>query len=145
MMNRIWYLENNLNYHDNTRTKLLIQDENAASLYRLITNPLDSYFVSKIDIDLKSYGVYDKDKKNIIVSNSKFSALVFKVVNDQYAGSLAYTRIYTGQLNNSTFVYNSSKSSPYKSDNFGHSSGQNKHQSSPDFIFFINKSGIQRA
>lgn len=38
-----------------------------------------------------------------------FSALAFKIVNDEHAGKLAFFRVYSGVLNAGTYVYNSVK------------------------------------
>lgn len=41
--------------------------------------------------------------------NAPMSALVFKIVTDPYVGRLAYIRVYSGKITNSTMVYNSTK------------------------------------
>jgi elongation factor G len=38
-----------------------------------------------------------------------FSALVFKIMNDQYVGRLAFMRVYSGKLPTGSYVYNSTK------------------------------------
>jgi elongation factor G len=41
--------------------------------------------------------------------NSPLSALVFKIVSDPYVGRLAYLRVYSGKIKQSSMVYNSTK------------------------------------
>ena len=41
--------------------------------------------------------------------NEPFSALAFKIVADPYVGKLAYFRVYSGQLDSGSYVYNSTK------------------------------------
>ena len=41
--------------------------------------------------------------------DAPMSALVFKIVTDPYVGRLAYIRVYSGKVNNSSMVYNSTK------------------------------------
>lgn len=41
--------------------------------------------------------------------NEPFSALVFKIMNDPFVGSLAYIRVYSGKLRTGQSVYNSTK------------------------------------
>ncbi len=41
--------------------------------------------------------------------NEPFSALVFKIMNDPYLGSLAYIRVYSGKLRVGATIYNSTK------------------------------------
>ena len=41
--------------------------------------------------------------------NEPFSALVFKILTDEYVGKLAFIRIYSGQIKTGTMVYNSVK------------------------------------
>jgi elongation factor G len=41
--------------------------------------------------------------------NEPFSALVFKIMNDPFVGSLAYIRVYSGKLRVGATVYNSTK------------------------------------
>jgi len=41
--------------------------------------------------------------------NEPFSALVFKIMNDPFVGSLAYIRVYSGKLRVGASVYNSTK------------------------------------
>jgi elongation factor G len=41
--------------------------------------------------------------------NAPMSALVFKIVTDPYVGRLAYLRVYSGKITNSSMVYNSTK------------------------------------
>lgn len=38
-----------------------------------------------------------------------FSALAFKIINDNYVGQQTFVRVYSGELNSSTYVYNSTK------------------------------------
>jgi len=41
--------------------------------------------------------------------NAPLSALVFKIVSDPYVGRLAYLRVYSGKIKQSSMVYNSTK------------------------------------
>lgn len=41
--------------------------------------------------------------------NGPFSALAFKIVTDPYVGKLCYFRVYSGKLENGSYVYNSTK------------------------------------
>jgi elongation factor G len=43
------------------------------------------------------------------LDTEKFSALVFKIANDEHIGALYYFRIYSGKLTQGSYVYNSSK------------------------------------
>jgi elongation factor G len=38
-----------------------------------------------------------------------FSALAFKIINDNYVGQQTFIRVYSGELNSSSYIYNSTK------------------------------------
>lgn len=64
-------------------------------------------------VDLPDIVVKDlKEQKEIkikrSVSNSPFSALVFKTVADPYVGNLTYFRVYSGELDSDSHTYNAS-------------------------------------
>jgi len=64
-------------------------------------------------VDLPDLVVKDlKEQKEIkikrSVSDSPFSALVFKTVADPYVGNLTYFRVYSGELNSDSHTYNAS-------------------------------------
>jgi elongation factor G len=51
----------------------------------------------------------DEEVERPAEDDAPLSALVFKIVTDPYVGRLAYVRVYSGSLNQSAMVYNSSK------------------------------------
>ena len=51
----------------------------------------------------------DKEEVRHPGDNEPFSALVFKILTDEYVGKLAFIRIYSGQIKTGTMVYNSVK------------------------------------
>lgn len=69
------------------------------------------YLPSPIDIP-PIQGFHPKTMKMEIrraADSEPFSALVFKIMNDPFVGSLAYIRVYSGKLRVGTTVYNSTK------------------------------------
>lgn len=51
----------------------------------------------------------DEEQERPADDNAPMSALVFKIVTDPYVGRLAYIRVYSGKITNSSMVYNSTK------------------------------------
>ncbi|MCX7974628.1 MAG: elongation factor G [Candidatus Aminicenantes bacterium] len=69
------------------------------------------YLPSPVDIP-PIQGFHPKTRKLEIrkaSDNDPFAALVFKIMNDPYLGSLAYIRVYSGKLRVGATVYNSTK------------------------------------
>ncbi|MCB9789424.1 elongation factor G [Candidatus Nomurabacteria bacterium] len=57
-------------------------------------------------------GIHPKTEAEIerkASDDEPFSALVFKIVNDPHVGNLSYFRVYSGQIQAGTYVYNSTK------------------------------------
>ena len=57
---------------------------------------------------------YDLDKSDLTISRKPswkppFSALAFKIINDNYVGQQTFIRVYSGELHAGTYVYNSTK------------------------------------
>jgi elongation factor G len=71
---------------------------------RLLPSPDDINHVEGMDIN-------DHDKKITIKCDDSepFTGLVFKIATDPHIGSLAYVRVYSGQLDAGTYVLNSGK------------------------------------
>ncbi|UAT43188.1 elongation factor G [Anaplasmataceae bacterium AB001_6] len=55
---------------------------------------------------LSAYNSSDEKISIDPVNDKFFSGLVFKIANDQFVGSLAYVRIYSGVLSTGDFIYN---------------------------------------
>ena len=51
----------------------------------------------------------EKEEERVADDNGPFSALAFKIVADPFVGKLAYFRVYSGQLESGSYVYNSCK------------------------------------
>jgi elongation factor G len=54
----------------------------------------------------------DNQEEQVIrkpLDTEKFSALVFKIANDEHIGALYYFRMYSGRLTQGSYIYNSSK------------------------------------
>ncbi len=51
----------------------------------------------------------DREEVRHPADKEPFSALVFKIISDQFVGRLAFVRIYSGELNTGVMVYNSVK------------------------------------
>ncbi|MCL1877512.1 MAG: elongation factor G, partial [Defluviitaleaceae bacterium] len=56
-------------------------------------------------------GVLPNDEQTERIASDKepFSALAFKIMNDEHVGKLAFFRVYSGTLNAGSYVYNSTK------------------------------------
>ncbi len=57
---------------------------------------------------------YDAGNPEVTISRKPswkrpFSALAFKIINDNYVGQQTFIRIYSGELNSGSFIYNSTK------------------------------------
>lgn len=57
---------------------------------------------------------YDKANPEITISRKPswkepFSALSFKIINDNYVGQQTFVRVYSGELHGSSYIYNSTK------------------------------------
>ncbi|MCU0285081.1 MAG: elongation factor G [Acidobacteria bacterium] len=57
---------------------------------------------------------YDLDKPDLTISRKPswkepFSALAFKIINDNYVGQQTFIRVYSGELHAGTYIYNSTK------------------------------------
>ena len=57
---------------------------------------------------------YDRENPEITLSRKPsrkrpFSALAFKIINDNYVGQQTFIRVYSGELNTSSYVYNATK------------------------------------
>ncbi len=66
---------------------------------------------SPVDVDAVK-GIDPKTEEEIERKTNveqPFSALLFKIVNDPHIGNLSYVRIYSGQLESGSYVYNSTK------------------------------------
>ncbi|MDI3339790.1 MAG: elongation factor G [Sphaerobacter sp.] len=50
-----------------------------------------------------------EEEVRTIDEGEPFSALAFKIVSDPHVGRLAYVRVYSGQIQSGTYVYNSTK------------------------------------
>ncbi len=71
-----------------------------------------AYLPSPLDVP-PVHGILPKDPDTDIVRNSSddepFSALAFKIAADPFVGKLAFFRVYSGSINNGSYVYNSTK------------------------------------
>jgi len=57
---------------------------------------------------------YDQENPEVTISRKPswkrpFSALAFKIINDNYVGQQTFIRVYSGELNSSSYIYNSTK------------------------------------
>eukprot|EP00803_Ostreobium_quekettii_P004353 evm.model.scf_1377.1 EVM.evm.TU.scf_1377.1 scf_1377:638-5686(-) len=71
-----------------------------------------SYLPAPTDLeDVKGCGVADPETQlsRSSTDDEKFSALAFKIMTDQFVGSLTFCRIYSGTLNAGSYVSNSTK------------------------------------
>ena len=69
------------------------------------------YFPSPLDVPAME-GTDPRDQsaqKRRADDQSPFSALAFKIVSDPYVGKLTYFRVYSGNFNSGSYVYNASK------------------------------------
>jgi elongation factor G len=71
---------------------------------RLLPSPLDIAAV-------RGWAPGDKTKELTRKTDFKepFSALAFKIMTDPFVGTLTYVRVYSGEIESGTYVYNSSK------------------------------------
>jgi elongation factor G len=70
------------------------------------------YLPSPMDVpSIKGFDPQDKEKEIIrkADANEPFSALAFKVATDPFVGQLTFFRIYSGNLEAGSYVYNSTK------------------------------------
>src|SRR3989338_8338037 len=70
------------------------------------------YLPSPIDVSsMHGWDAEDKEKEIRVTPDNKapFAGLAFKIATDPYVGSLTYFRVYQGQLNAGSYVYNSIK------------------------------------
>ncbi|MEM7174119.1 MAG: elongation factor G [Bacteroidota bacterium] len=65
-----------------------------------LPSPLDLPPTTGLNPDTQKEITYPTDKE------APFSGLVFKLVTDPFVGRLAFIRVYTGQLNSGTSIYN---------------------------------------
>jgi elongation factor G len=68
------------------------------------------YMPSPVDVEaIKGVNMKDEEIKRISSDKEPFSALAFKVMNDPFVGALTFARIYSGEIEAGTSVYNSVK------------------------------------
>lgn len=75
----------------------------------LLLDFIRDYFPNPVDLpDIKVKDLREQKeiKMKRSASDSAFSAKVFKTVADPYVGNLTYFRVYTGELNSDSHVYN---------------------------------------
>jgi len=76
----------------------------------LLLDFIKDYFPSPVDlpeIEVKDLKEQKEIKIKRSLQDSPFSALVFKTVADPYVGNLTYFRVFSGELNSDSTVYNS--------------------------------------
>jgi len=69
----------------------------------LLPSPLDVRPMEGIDLDTNEPTVRKADDAE------PFSALAFKIMTDPFVGKLAFIRVYSGELQSGSYVYNASK------------------------------------
>ena len=71
-----------------------------------------AYLPSPLDVP-PVHGILPKDPDTDVVRHASddepFSALAFKIAADPFVGKLAFFRVYSGIINNGSYVYNSTK------------------------------------
>jgi elongation factor G len=68
------------------------------------------FMPSPVDVEaIAGVTLEGEDVKRLSSDKEPFSALAFKIANDPFVGSLTFTRIYSGELEAGTNVYNSVK------------------------------------
>lgn len=78
-------------------------------IQRLLDAVID-YLPSPIDLPPISGSCLEgKSIERIPKDDGRFAALAFKVMTDKHVGKLIYTRVYSGTLNTSSYVYNSTQ------------------------------------
>lgn len=79
---------------------------------QFLIDAMVDYMPSPVDIPPVE-GTVDADSDEIIVrkadNDEPFSALAFKIMTDPYVGKLCFFRVYSGQLETGSYVYNSTK------------------------------------
>ncbi len=78
----------------------------------LLLDFIQNYFPSPVDLPdivVKDLSEQKEIRLKRSVSDAPFSALVFKTVTDPYVGNLTYFRVYSGELNSDSMVYNTSQ------------------------------------
>ncbi|MEN8153422.1 MAG: elongation factor G [Acidobacteriota bacterium] len=79
---------------------------------RILLDAIIDYLPSPIDRGIVLG--YDKDNPETTLSRKPsckrpFSALAFKIINDNFVGQQTFIRVYSGELESGSYVYNSSK------------------------------------
>ncbi len=69
-----------------------------------LPSPLDRGIVLGHDVDNPEISISRKPSVN-----RPFSALAFKIINDNFVGQQTFIRVYSGELNSGSYVYNSTK------------------------------------
>ena len=68
------------------------------------------YMPSPVEVEpIKGVTEDDEETERISSDKAPFSALAFKIANDPFVGTLTFTRVYSGELEAGTNVYNSVK------------------------------------
>ena len=68
------------------------------------------YMPSPVEVEaIRGVDENDKETRRLSSDAEPFSALAFKIANDPFVGTLTFTRIYSGELQTGTSVYNSVK------------------------------------
>lgn len=80
---------------------------------QLLIDAIVDYLPSPVDIP-PVQGTLSMDEDAEIITretslDEPFSALAFKIITDPYVGKLCYFRVYSGKLENGSYVYNSTK------------------------------------
>jgi elongation factor G len=79
---------------------------------RLLLDAIVDYLPSPIDRGIvRGHDVSDLEKTVSRKPSDKrpFSALAFKIINDSFVGQQTFIRVYSGELNAGSYIYNSSK------------------------------------
>jgi elongation factor G len=80
-------------------------------IVKRLLNMVIEYLPSPLDIPAVK-GVHTKTGEEVerkADENEPFSALVFKLVNDEHIGTLSYFRVYSGKIKSGVYAYNSTK------------------------------------
>lgn len=78
---------------------------------QLLLDAVIDYLPSPADL-VETNAILVKDSSNVkqkLHTQTSFSALAFKVMNDPFLGSLTFMRIYSGKINSGTTVHNTTK------------------------------------
>ncbi|MDD4362652.1 MAG: elongation factor G [Atribacterota bacterium] len=76
----------------------------------LLLDFIKDYFPNPVelpDIEVKNINDQKETRLKRSLEESPFSALVFKTVADPYVGNLTYFRVFSGELNSDSLIYNS--------------------------------------